>query len=72
MRIKLDKAMKIQLLKAIQCAELDTEIFPEFRGYESARVLTREEALDLWNDLENGKFQNIISSHETNQRINKK
>jgi len=48
--------MKILLLQALAAGELDTEIFPEFRGFEPARVLTKEEAKDLWNDLENGKF----------------
>ena len=56
MKIKIDRSLKILLLKAIQCGELDTEIFPELRGFEPARILTKEEAKELWSDLENGKF----------------
>lgn len=55
MKIKIDRSLKILLLKAIQCGELDTEIFPELRGFEPARILTKE-AKELWSDLENGKF----------------
>lgn len=54
--------MKIQLLQALAKGELDTEIFQELRGFEPARVLTKEEARELWTDLENGKFTNKIST----------
>lgn len=66
MKLKIDKKLKIQLLQALAKGELDTDLFPELRGFEPARVLSKSEARELWGDLENGKFQNIISSHEKN------
>ena len=60
MKIKLTKDQKIELLKAVQTGEFDTEIIPELRKYEPARILTTAEAKTLWNDLENGEFEKDI------------
>ena len=59
MKIKLTKSQKVELLKCIQSGFLDTEIIPELRKYEPARILTTAEAKALWNDLENGEFEKV-------------
>ncbi|MCA0363616.1 MAG: hypothetical protein LCH67_06205 [Bacteroidetes bacterium] len=40
------------LLKAIQQGELDTELIEEFRGIEPARILTKKEIKELFEELE--------------------
>lgn len=60
MKIKLTKDQKVELLKAVQSGFLDTEIIPELHLREPARVLTREEARQLWISLENGEFEKDI------------
>ena len=52
MKIPINKEQKIKLLQAIKTGVFDTEIFPELYKYEPAKILTKEEAKELWNDLE--------------------
>lgn len=59
MKIQITKEQKIEMLKAIQTGILNTEIFPELINLEPARTLTKEEARELWNDLDNGNFDKV-------------
>lgn len=54
--ITLEKETKIKLLKAIKTGVFDSEIFPELYKYEPAKILTKEQAKELWNDLDNDNF----------------
>lgn len=59
MKIQITKQQKIALLQAIKKGVFDSEIFPELYGFEPARTLTKKEARELWNDLENGEFEKV-------------
>jgi len=60
MKIQITKNQKIQLLKSIQSGVLDTAIvFPDLYNYEPARTLTKEEAKELWNNLDEGNFETV-------------
>lgn len=61
MKIRITKDQKILLLKSIQSGYLDTSIFPELHEREPARILTKEEARELWSDLESGRFEKVLS-----------
>jgi hypothetical protein len=58
MKIKLTRELKAALLKAIQEGELNFDIFPDMKGKSlehmvpDARTLTKEEATQLWENLE--------------------
>lgn len=56
MRINLDKSDKIELLKALKTGVLDTDTIPELakvmKLHEPARILTKEEARELLQELE--------------------
>lgn len=62
MKIRITKEQKIELLKACQTGVFDTKIFPELYLREPARVLTKEEARELWRDLDNGEFEKVQSN----------
>ena len=59
MKIPINKEQKIKLLQAIKTGVFDTEIFPELYKYEPAKILTKEQAKELWNDLEADNFEKI-------------
>lgn len=61
MKIKLTKIQKIELLKAVQSGFFDTEIIPELHLREPARLLTKQEARQLWDDLDNERFDKILA-----------
>lgn len=56
MKIELNKAHKIELLKALKAGTLDTDSIPELKAllalHEPARVLSRAEAKGLIKELE--------------------
>lgn len=52
MKIKITKELKALFLKALQEGVLDTDKIPELRTVGPARLLTKEEARQLWEDLE--------------------
>ena len=56
MIIILDKPLKIRLLKAIQAGKYDPDLFPELNVLIPDRRLTKEEARELWKDMDNGIF----------------
>lgn len=60
MKIKISRSQKIELLKCLQKGEFDTEIFPELYKLEPAKILTKEQAKQLWSDLDNGEFDKIL------------
>lgn len=62
MKIKLSKIQKIQLLEAVKTGFFDTAIVPELDLRTPARVLTKEEARELWRDLDNGEFEKVQSN----------
>ncbi len=59
MKIQINREQKIQLLQVIKAGIFDSEIFPKLYNLEPARTLTKEEAQQLWSNLENGKFPKI-------------
>lgn len=59
MKIQINREQKIKLLQAIKTGVFDSTIFPELYNLEPARTLTKEEAQQLWSNLENGKFPKI-------------
>lgn len=52
MKIKITRELKILLIRALQDGVLDTEDIPELHTLTPARTLTKEEARELWADLE--------------------
>jgi hypothetical protein len=57
MIVKIDRETKIELLKALKIGYLDTANIPELNKIimtrEPARVLTKQEARELWQSMEN-------------------
>lgn len=56
MILNIDRALKLELLKALKAGQLDTDRIPELKqalqAREPARILTKQEAKELINQLE--------------------
>ena len=55
MKINISKESKMELLKAIKRGELDTDLIPELKPYEPARILSMKEAKEYISSLMNDK-----------------
>jgi len=59
MKVPINREQKIKLLQAIMAVEFDSKIFPELYNYEPAKTLTKKEAKELLDDLNNGNFDRV-------------
>ncbi len=58
MKIQIDREQKIKLLEMIKNGVFDSAIFPDLPS-NSGRTLTKDEAKELWADLDNGEFDKL-------------
>ena len=63
MKIQINIEQKRQLLQSVATGVFDSKIFPELYKFEPAKILTKQEARELWNDLEADNFEKINPAH---------
>lgn len=59
MKVPINREQKIKLLQAIMAGEFDSKIFPKLYNFLPAKTLTKKEAKELLDELDNGNFDKV-------------